>query len=82
MSEAKNKVWICSLTVNTVKINNIVIVTTKMVVIFLENKRCCDAAKQVLVLLWGPSRGTQEPPPLARVNMKRSQVIRAEAEVR
>lgn len=63
MSEAKNKVSICSFTVNTVKINNIVIVIKrKMLVILPENKRLCDAAKQILVLPWGPSRGTEEPP--------------------
>lgn len=34
--------------------NNTIDTMIKMLVVLLENNRVCDAAKQILVLLWGP----------------------------
>lgn len=44
---------------NTLKSTS-VIRRIKMVVILRENNRFCDAAKQILVSLWGPD--VEEPP--------------------
>lgn len=57
MSEAKNN-FTCES--NTLKSTSVIIIGIEMLVILRENNRFCDAAKQILVSLWGPD--VEEPP--------------------